>query len=163
MSRPGSTDVPLHPLVAPVGFLLGAWEGQGRGLWTSDSAFFYLEHSEFTHNGGPFIAYRQRTSTVDGSRPLHGESGYLRPGADHSIEMVVAQPTGIVEALTGSFADGRCDLLSSVVSRAPTAINVTAVARTFQVDGSVLTYRLDLAMNDEALAPHLEARLERVE
>ncbi|MHB1518640.1 MAG: heme-binding beta-barrel domain-containing protein [Acidimicrobiales bacterium] len=162
MSRTGRPmDVPLHPLLLPVAFLLGSWEGEGRGLWTDDPVFRYRERVEFTHCGGPFITYHQWTSTLDGSRPLHTESGYLRAGSDHRIELVVTQPTGIVEIHTGRLTGQLVELHSTVVARTPTALNVTGVSRTVEVDGGVLTYRLHLSMNHEASAPHLEARLER--
>lgn len=144
-----------------MGFLLGVWEGEGRGLWSSDPVFRYRERVEFTEQGGPFIAYRQSTSTLEGDRKLHAEAGYLRPGPDQSLEMVLAQPTGLVEVHTGRVTGQRIALRSVSVGRSPRAVAVTDVARVIEVTGPVLAYHLDLAMNGEPLAAHLEARLHR--
>jgi hypothetical protein len=162
-----SRSVPLgepsqHPQLAPVAFLLGIWEGEGQGLWPAEPQFRYLERIEMTHQGSPFVAYRQTTRTLDGTRSLHAESGYLRPGVEGTVEMVVAQPTGLVEVHSGGVSQQRLWLESLSLGRTPTALPVTKVIRKIEVSGSVLTYRVDMAMSDEPVSPHLAARLHRV-
>lgn len=154
---------PLHHLIAPIAFLLGTWDGEGRGLWTSDPIFRYRERIEYTHQGGPFIAYHQTTTTLDGTKKLHTEAGYIRAGPEHTIEMVIAQPTGLVEVHTGLLVGQRLDLRSLSVSRTPTALAVTNVVRLVEVTGQVLDYQMNLAMHDEPVAPHLTAKLQRVD
>lgn len=151
-----------HPLVAPLAFLLGVWEGEGRGLWVSEPEFRYRERIEMTHEGTPHLAYRQVTATPDGARSLHAEAGYLRARPEGTVEMVVAQATGLVEVHSGSVAGQRIELRARSVGRTPTALAVTEVTRVLEVTASVLSYRVGIAMHDEQVAPHLEARLWRV-
>lgn len=106
-----------HPLLAPVAFLLGVWEGEGHGLWPAEPRFRYRERVEMTHQGNPFMAYHQTTTTPDAARSLHTEAGYLRPGAAGTVEMVIAQPTGLVEVHAGSITDQSLRLESMTVAR----------------------------------------------
>ncbi|MHB1711154.1 MAG: heme-binding beta-barrel domain-containing protein [Acidimicrobiales bacterium] len=152
----------MNPLIEPLMFLLGEWKGVGQGLWSADPVFRYREKAEFTHQGGPFVTYRQTTSSLDGSRTLHAETGYLRPLPDGSLELVLAQPTGLVEVHTGTVVGYRIALRSVGIGRTPTALEVTDVARVIEVRDDALTYQLELAMHREQLAPHLAGRLQRV-
>jgi hypothetical protein len=152
----------VNPAVRPLAFLLGAWEGEGVGLWSADPPFRYRERVDYYENGGPFVTYRQETSTLDAHVTLHRETGYLRPGPGSSLEMVVAQPTGLVEVHEGWVTDHRVELRSLVVGCTPRALAVTDVARILSVANDQLDYRLDLAMSHEALSPHLEGHLRRV-
>jgi hypothetical protein len=43
------------------------------------------------------IAYNQKTWKLNSGEPMHAESGYWRPKPDGTIEVVIAQSTGIVE------------------------------------------------------------------
>lgn len=43
------------------------------------------------------IAYSSKTWKLNGGDPMHSESGYWRPKLDGTIEVVVAQSTGLVE------------------------------------------------------------------
>ena len=45
----------------------------------------------------PVIAYSQKTWKLASGEPMHSESGYWRPKPDGSIEVVLAQSTGLVE------------------------------------------------------------------
>lgn len=154
---------PLHPDCASLGFLLGRWEGQGRGLWTADPPFTYHEEVVFDHAGKPFLRYAQRTWSTEGARPLHSEVGYLRPVGGGRLELLVVQPTGIVEIHSGHLAGNALELEAVLVGVSPTAKPVTAVQRRIWVDASGLCYRLRLGMNGEPAADHLEASLQRVE
>lgn len=142
-------------------FLVGTWEGEGRGLWSADPVFRYREQVTFTQQGGPFVTYQQRTSTLDGARNLHTETGYLRPGPDSTLELVLAQPTGLVEVHVGRVTGQRIELHSILVGRAPRALHATSVTRTIHLEASTLFYELGMAMNHEAVFPHLQGRLER--
>jgi hypothetical protein len=143
-------------------FLLGVWTGVGRGLWAADPPFSYRERAEFARPAGTYLTYAQSTTAADGRRPLHAETGYLRPGTDGTVELVVAQPTGLVEVHTGTVDGHHLSLRSTLVQGAPRALQVTSVARRIWVDGDHLRYQLDLATGDEALAPHLEGELDRI-
>lgn len=43
------------------------------------------------------IAYTQKTWKLNSGEPMHAESGYWRPKPDGTIEVVIAQSTGLVE------------------------------------------------------------------
>lgn len=45
----------------------------------------------------PVIAYTQKTWKFDSGEPMHAESGYWRPKPDGTIEVVIAQSTGLAE------------------------------------------------------------------
>jgi hypothetical protein len=141
-------------------FLLGTWRGGGRGDYPTIEPFTYEEEISFTHVGKPFIAYAQRTWTPDG-RPLHTESGYVRPVGTDGVELVLAQPTGITEIHSGSVDGCSVRLISRHVGVSPTAKDVRAVTRSLWVEGDTLRYRLEMEAVDQPLQFHLEAELAR--
>jgi hypothetical protein len=151
----------VNRAIQALAFLLGAWEGEGRGLWAADEPFRYRERVDYCDEGGPFVTYRQETWTLGGERSLHRESGYLRAGQGRSVEMVLAQPTGLVEVHEGRLSGQRIELRSIVVGCTPRALRVTDTSRSLSVSGDQLRYELALAMNHEALSPHLEGHLRR--
>lgn len=140
--------------------LVGHWVGEGHGLW-SPNALTYREDVVYAATGKPFLTYTQRTYSLTDGRPLHAETGYLRAVGDHAVELVVAQPTGFAEIHVGTFVDGELDLKSTLIGHSPAALPVTDIRRHLKIDGSLLTYRVSLAMNNEPLAPHLHGQLRR--
>lgn len=77
-----ATELPydLLPELAPLSWLIGSWEGQGRlGAGGDDAPIFY-QRIDFAVSGLPFLQYRAETwlSEADGTliRPLTYESGY---------------------------------------------------------------------------------------
>jgi len=146
-------------------FLAGTWRGEGRGLWNSEAPFRYREEGQFmAPPGKPFLSYTQRTWALDDGRPMHAETGYLRPGDGSMFEFVVAQPTGFAEVQIGPLEldSQRLTLRAASLGRAPTALKVTAIERHIWRDGSTLRYLVRMAMNDEPLADHLTASLDLV-
>jgi hypothetical protein len=152
---------PLHADLAPLAGLLGEWRGEGRGSYPTIADFGYREEATFTHSGKPFLAYTQRTWALDDGRPLHAEAGYLRPQAGDRVELVLAQPSGIVEVCEGTLHDGRLELASTLVARTRTAKEVTDVRRTLDIDGDLLRYVVEMAAVGQPLQFHLEAQLRR--
>lgn len=140
--------------------LEGTWEGSGRGEYPTIESFDYHETITFTRLAGkPLLAYSQRTRASDGG-PLHAETGYLRFGAD-TVELVIAQPTGIVEAHRGTIAGGRLDFVPVGLVATPSAVEVSEVRRSIEVEGDVLSYSLHVAAVGEPLTLHLTATLHR--
>lgn len=45
----------------------------------------------------PVIAYSQKTWKLSSGEPMHAESGFWRPNPDGTLQVVIAQSTGIVE------------------------------------------------------------------
>src|SRR5947208_5331356 len=78
----------LHPDVTPLGFLLGSWMGEGKGFYSTIEAFEYGEEIRVSHVGKPYLAYTQRTWSLDDGRPLHAESGFWRMAGPTSVELV---------------------------------------------------------------------------
>jgi len=153
----------VHPQCALIAFLIGRWEGEGQGLWVADPAFRYGEEVVIDHVGKAFLRYAQRTWALDDNRSLHSELGYIRPVAGSRVELLIVQPTGIIEIHAGPIAGHTLELEAVVVAVAPTAAPVSGVHRRIRVEGDLLAYTLRLGMNGEPLADHLRATLRRVE
>ncbi|MEV6768179.1 peroxynitrite isomerase [Nocardia sp. NPDC051030] len=159
------TPVAPHPDIAHLAPLLGTWRGRGQGEYPTIESFEYLEEVEFGHVGRPFLTYRQRTRSADGSRPMHAETGYLRALPDDRIELILAHPTGITEICEGTLvADGaglRLELDSTSIGRSSTAKSVTGLGRTLTLDGDTLSYTLRMAAVEQPLQHHLAATMQR--
>lgn len=154
----------LHPGVAILAPLVGTWVGEGSGEYPTIEPFTYREELTIGHTGKPFLTYAQRTTGPAG-RPLHAETGYLRVPAPGRIELVVAQPTGITEVDEGTLSiDGAViDIVVDATSIGLTASakDVTALSRSFHLDGDDLAYTVRMAAVDQPLQHHLAAVLRR--
>lgn len=160
----------LHPDLAHVAVLPGAWSGTGAGEYPTIEPFRYTETITFGHVGKPFLAYGQRTRALgDGDVPgltLHAETGFWRFPSPGRAEVVLAHPSGITEIQEGTVsidADGTIviDLASTVVGQTTTAKSVTAIARTFRVHGDVIDYTVRMAAVGQPMVHHLAASLRR--
>lgn len=155
----------LHPDVAPFEFLLGSWAGEGRGVYPTIAGFTYREEVSFDHVGKPFLTYAQKTWRTgdhpEAGTPLHSETGYLRPAGPGRAELVIAQPTGIVEVDEGEIDGPALVLHSKVVGLTSTAREVTSVERRLRVARDTLSYELWMAALGQPHQLHLEAELFR--
>jgi THAP4-like, heme-binding beta-barrel domain len=156
-----TTDV--HPDVAPLVELLGTWRGEGSGEFPTIDAFRYGEEMTFEHAGLPFLMYSERSWLLDDAlTPVHFERGFLRPGGEGRIELVLAHPIGVVEVAEGAVAAGRIDVRSVTTTATTTGAPVRALRRRIEVRGDVLRYEMDMATDGVELSRHLRAELRRV-
>ncbi len=158
-------EPPLHPLCAPVAFLLGEWHGDGHGGYPGITPFAYREEMRVWHTGKPYLALEQRTWQTDGDkagREIHGELGYLRCGEDGGLELMVAMAPGHVEVSSGTVDVTRITLASVGVVDAPSAAAVSAVTRMWWLEGDVLRYDLEMSALAQPMTWHLAAELRRV-
>jgi hypothetical protein len=167
-----TSDVPLHPDLAPLSFLLGRWEGAGIGGYPTIESFRFGQEISFSQNGKPFLIYASRTWRLDEDGqigvPLGTETGYWRPRPDNQVEVMLAHPTGIIEIYLGEITGTRIEMATDVVARTATAKEVTAGHRLYGLTGPAaatpgdLAYAYDMAAMGQPLQPHLSAQLKRV-
>tara|TARA_B100001123_G_scaffold387585_1_gene462907 strand:+ start:8639 stop:9130 length:492 start_codon:yes stop_codon:yes gene_type:complete len=158
---------PLHQACLPLALLLGLWRGTGNGHYPTIDSFEYVEEVNFAHVGKPFVTYTQKTKSASNGQPLHSEQGFLRVVDGTTMEMVIAQPTGIVETHVGSYvSNGESFIVkfdSAEVATTPSAKSVEQVSRLVRIDQNELTYDVSMAAVGEKFQHHLEAKLQRVQ
>ncbi len=155
----------LHPDLAALAPLLGTWAGQGAGKYPTIPPFDYLEEVVFAHVGKPFLAYGQKTKAVADGKPLHAETGYLRVPQPGHVELVLAHPSGITEIEVGTYSVTgdliEMQMSTTAVGLTPSAKEVTALGRSFRIDGDELSYTVQMGAVGQPLQDHLAAVLHR--
>jgi hypothetical protein len=155
----------LHPDIAVLAPLLGTWVGRGAGEYPTIEPFTYAEEVTFGHVGKPFLSYTQRTKALSDGRPLHGETGYLRVPSPGRVEWVLAHPTGVTELeeglLTVRAGVIEMELASSAIGRTASAKDISALSRSFRLEGDAMTYTVRMAAVGQPLQHHLAASLTR--
>lgn len=157
--------IDLHPDLEALAPLLGTWMGRGAGKYPTIQPFDYLEEAVFSHVGKPFLAYAQKTKAVADGKPLHAETGYLRVPRPGHVELVLAHPNGVTEievgtySLTGDLIE--IEMSTTAIGLTPTAKEVTALGRSFRIDGDELSYAVQMGAVGQPLQDHLAAVLHR--
>jgi hypothetical protein len=145
--------------------MLGSWAGRGAGKYPTIQPFEYLEEVVFSHVGKPFLAYAQKTRAAADGTPLHAETGYLRVPRPGHVELVLAHPNGITEIEVGTYSVTggviELEMSATAIGLAPTAKEVTALSRSFRVDGDELSYSVRMGAVGQSLQHHLAAVLHR--
>lgn len=155
---------PLHPDLDRIAWLVGTWRGRGEGEYPTIEDFAYVEEVAFGHVGKPFLSYVQKTRDATTDLPLHAESGYIRAGSGGGwFELVIAQPSGIVELHEGTLTGRTLSFEATGVHVTATAKSVTAVTRTLTVHDDELRYALSMAAVGRPLTHHLSATLTRAD
>lgn len=152
----------LHPDLMPLAFLVGTWRGRGAGEYPTIQPFSYVEEVAFGHVGKPFLAYTQKTRDARTDLPLHAEAGYFRPDGPERAELVIAQPSGIVEVHEGILRDQTLSFKATLVGTSRTAKEVLSVSRTIEVVGDTMTYRVEMGAVGQPHQHHLAATLMRM-
>ncbi len=160
-----AVDVAVHPDLGALSGLLGAWAGEGEGMYPTIDPFRYREEVVFGHAGKPFLAYRQATVNLATGLAAHAEAGYLRAVAPGRVELVLAHPTGIVELSEGEVLEQvgglTLHLVSTAVPLTATAKQVTSIERRISVVGDTLRYQVAMAAMGQPHQHHLAAELHR--
>ena len=155
----------LHPDLEALAPLLGTWAGRGAGQYPTIEPFDYLEEVVVSHVGKPFLAYAQKTKAVADGAPLHAETGYLRVPQPGHVELVLAHPSGITEIEVGTYSvigdRIAIELSTTAIGLAPTAKQVTALSRSFRIEGDQLSYSVQMGAVGQPLQNHLAAVLHR--
>ena len=158
---------PLHEACLPLAVILGVWRGSGTGHYPTIDDFDYSEEVVFGHVGKPFVTYSQKTKSLSNGQPLHSEQGFLRVVDNTTLELVVAQPTGIVETHVGAYGSNDeyffANFESAEVVTTPSAKSVEQVSRLIRIDRNQLSYDVSMAAVGQPLQHHLEATLQRVQ
>ena len=161
VDRVEGVDSPELPQdLEPLAFLLGEWAGRGVGDYPTIERFEYLEKTSFRQLGKPFLAYEQRTRTIEGA-PLHTEMGYWIPGTGGKVELLLAHPFGVVEIAEGNVDGAGITLRSRTLAASSTGAEVEGTTRHVWLDGDTLRYTFDMAAEGQPLQRHLEAELRR--
>lgn len=135
-------------LLSGLTVLVGTWTGAGVGHLPGEPDFTWHEQLRCATPGTPVVSFQQRTTRPDGS-PFHAEDGWIRvppelqvDAGPTAVELVVAGPTGVIEALSGTLvptASGfLLDAASTVVDGTPAAARVTETRRRWTLDGEEL-------------------------
>ncbi len=158
----------LHPDLEALAPLLGTWAGRGSGKYPTIQPFDYFEEVVFSHVGKPFLAYAQKTKAVADGKPLHAETGFLRVPRPGEVELVLAHPSGITEIEVGTYSVAgdviEVEMSTSpggAIGLTPTAKEVTALGRSFRIDGDELSYSVRMGAVGQPLQDHLDAILHR--
>jgi hypothetical protein len=156
----------VHPDIASLEFLIGTWKGSGVGIYPTIDDFSYREEISFVAPAGkPFLHYSQKTwrtgRHAEAGTPLHTECGYVRPVEGGGAELVIAQPSGIVEVHSGAVEGSSVDFTSDLVATARTAKEVKSVDRKLAVDGHELSYEIWMGAVGQRHQLHLKATLTR--
>src|ERR1700743_2256098 len=163
-----------HPDLAPLSFLLGRWEGFGKGDYPTIEAFDFIQELSFTHNGKPFLIYSSRSWLLDHDaegrpvkgRPLGMETGFWRPQPGGRVEVLLTHPTGITELYLGEVTGSRIEMATDAVIGPEPPKPYAAAKRLYALVDSQrpgekdLAYAYDMAAMGQPLQPHLWARLE---
>ena len=155
----------LHAALMPLAWMLGRWEGTGKGTYPGTEDFEFGQQIDFAQNGGDYLHYLSQTFATDESgrpvRPLTMETGFWRPQPDGGLEVVMCHPDGIAEVWYGTITGAKVELATDAVVRTASAQAYTAGQRLYgNVEGDLL-WTFDKAANEQPLQSHLWARLRR--
>ena len=166
------TGPDLHPALLGLLPFVGVWRGRGRGGYpTLERDFDYAQEIRFSHDGRPFLAYESRAWLIEGDgtpiRPAGREVGWWRAvqqdgKATDEVEVLLSNPTGIMELYVGRVDHLKVELVTDAVVRTVTAKEVTAGQRLYGIVEGALLYAQEMSAVGQPMSPHLSARLTRV-
>src|SRR3990170_388474 len=157
----------IHPDCACLAWLIGPWAGNGHGESPTIEPFQFGQEVIFQQDGRPFIHYFSRAWITDGAgttlRQAAQETGFIRPQADGSLEVVTTHNTGFVEVWTGEIHPDqpRFEIATDAVARTATAKEYVGGKRLYGYVNGDLLYAFDMAAMGQPLQPHTHAQLVR--
>jgi hypothetical protein len=159
----------LHPHCLMLLPLIGVWRGEGEIVYpTIDGPYHFGQQVVICHDGRPFLRYESRAWLLDDAgkviRPAARETGFWRPQANDTLELLAAHGTGIVELYYGQpRSQTSWELTTDAVVRSSSAKEVTGAHRLYGIveDGD-LAYVEQRAMVGQPMQPHISIRLRRV-
>lgn len=155
----------LHPDLMGLAWMLGRWEGTGKGSYPDTEDFDFGQQIDFSQNGENYLHYLSQTFEMDAEgkavKPLSMETGFWRPKVDGTVEVVMCHPSGYSEIWYGKITGAKIELATDAVVRTATAEEYTAGQRLYgNVDGELL-WTFDKAAGGHPLQSHIWARLKR--
>jgi hypothetical protein len=155
----------LHRDLMGVAWLIGRWEGTGKGTYPGTEDFEFGQQVDFAQNGGNYLHYLSQTFEMAANgkaiRPLSMETGFWRPQRDGSIEVVMCHPSGYAEVWYGQVTGAKIELATDAVVRTVSADDYSAGQRLYgNVEGDLL-WTFDKAALGQPLQTNLWARLKR--
>ncbi|MGL5406690.1 MAG: FABP family protein [Propionibacteriaceae bacterium] len=156
----------LHPNLMGLAWMIGRWEGHGRGQWPGEGEFEYGQQVDISHNGGEYLYYVSQLFTLDeNGEPTDTrsmETGFWRPLPNGDVELVLTHPEGYAEVWFGKMEGAKVELVTDGVMRTASASHsYTGGQRLFgNVEGAFL-WTFDRATEDQPLQSYMWARLER--
>jgi hypothetical protein len=158
-------DAAPHADLSRLTFLLGTWEGGGRGEYPTIEPFDYDEEIQIEHVGDPFLLYGESSWVSSDHAPLHFERGFIRPGGNPDVvELCLAHPLGLTEIAHGTVDGASMEFateLDGIVGRTRTGSAVTGLTRSYRVENDILTYELLMATDGTPMTLHLRGTLRR--
>ncbi|GAA1984847.1 FABP family protein [Amycolatopsis minnesotensis] len=148
--------------------LVGVWRGEGEINYpTIDGPRKFAQQLTVAHDGRPFLYHEARSWLLDDDgnviRPAARETGFWRPQADDTIELLLAHSSGIIELFYGKpQSQTSWELGTDAVVRTATAKDVTGAQRLYGLVNGDLGYVEERAMVGEPMQPHASALLRRV-
>lgn len=156
----------LNPALVGLAWLRGRWEGTGYRQWPGQEKLQYAIQIDFADNGGDYLHYLSQSFEVDDHgepvKALAMETGFWRPLADGTVDVVMCSPEGYAEIWFGKLAPGRLDLITDAVARTKdAAVAYTAGRRLYGLVEGKLMFSFDRATTEHSLQSYLWATLER--
>jgi hypothetical protein len=149
--------------------LVGVWRGEGEISYpTIDGPRRIAQQLTIAHDGRPFVFHEARSWLLDDDgnvvRPAARETGWWRPQADDTLELLLAHSSGIVEIFYGKpRGQTSWELGTDAVVRTSTAKEVTGAQRLYGlVNNGDLGYVEERAMVGQPMQPHVSLYLRRV-
>lgn len=149
--------------------LVGVWRGEGEATYpTMDEPYRFVQQVTIAHDGRPFLSYESKSWRLDGPGgnvvgPAFRETGFWRPQADDSIELLILHDDGIAELFFGKArSQTSWEFGTDAVLRSPNSPDVSSASRLYGVVEGALAYVEERATSEHELQPRLSAKLERV-